>query len=154
MSKKTNYINNFVYKESNLYNTLFQNPFSRQLEPIPSLVLSRTQVRLNLFVQNIDDQVFKNIKEDLDILYQMIIKLVQNQPKSNKVNERFLTYSFDLEKNVFTTYKGDNKLSALFVYSVLDFIRTCIFENVDEEPVIDLNDFSRITNIFFNLIEN
>ena len=106
VKKRENYIRDFVYKESNLYNTLFKNPFTGTPEPIPYMALTRAQVRLNLFVQNMGEELFQSMRSDLEDLYQMIIKLIHKQPRSNKVIERFMVYSEDLEKNIFKTYKS------------------------------------------------
>lgn len=139
----------FAYKEAELYNTLFSHNVRREMQPIPQLVASRVQTRLNLFEHSIYCNGIDHILPDVATLYRYIRTLVQRQ---DKVDYKFSMHYHDVtngrpssEFAANGTFSDSLVISAMFLYSTLDFIRNCEFES-DEECPIDLADFARITD--------
>lgn len=145
-------VDKFTNEELIKYNGFFRNPFSDKLEPLPFMVASRIQVRLWLFlfacVKNRED-LFPDIKT----LFDMVFILVRRQPKSNRILPQFQNIYQELINGKCTNWFSVNKpynvdeirQTSMFLYSMLDFIKTCEFES-DEECPIDLGELVRITD--------
>lgn len=139
----------FTYGEAELYNTLFNHNARREMLPIPQLVASRVQTRLNLFEHSIYCNGVDHILPDVITLYCYIRTLVERQGKTDyKFNMHYHDVTNDKPSSSFAangTFSDSLVISAMFLYSTLDFIRNCEFES-DIECPIDLTDFARITD--------
>ena len=126
---------------------------------IRSLVISRLWVRLMLFVNNLSHDDNKKLEADLDLLYsyvEIILKRHSTEIWYFKIDPRFNNYRY--YKEFRTNLQGekrrpDTNISGMFLYSIMDYIRTLEVENNEECPY-DLGNFARITDVIYNFTLN
>lgn len=150
--RRVNEVKNFAHKESMNYNGLFRSAYAPKGEPFPSIVIRRVQIRLHLFKINMKPSIFKVMQADIAAMFEMLHVLIKKQPRSNDTH-----WTFDYQRskpetqNISYTQDADgNRRNAMFLFSILDFMRDCMVESEEKTP-IDLCEFARITDRVFDL---
>lgn len=139
----------FAYKEFVNYNGLFSLINFDKSRLFPDLVLNRLQIRTWLFINSLDKKKYLGMKDDLSELLKMIKQLCESEKM--KMKGQFLNYCNDMEhwrnsiRKMVHYKKRDKQYDGMFLYSIMDFVRVCLFENENKSP-IDLVKFAEITD--------
>lgn len=119
-------------------------------EPIPSLVLQRTQIGYFLFIQALGTDLYRKWKDDLLELGELIVALVEAQPKRMKVDHRVYEFiDWNRQDRLYTQEhrdeSGDLVNTTQHFCAKLEYIEACLVEGDRESPV-DIGQWNKITN--------